>query len=347
MTCRWHLCQVQSIEINVLDSIGLQMKDIRSTGLAEPLVTVVVAARNEAATIARCVRSLREQTHRAVEIVVVDDGSRDATGALAAATGATVLAGKGRGLGAARNLGTAVARGTIVAFLDADAYAAPDWLAILVEALADPALVGVGGVQLAPDDANEFQLRLQRFFDCVGFVSDYVRPSRGKVRETSHNPGCNSAYRRAVLESAGGFREDLFPCDDLEFDRRLTLARHRLGFVPAARVYHYRVRDLAGFRRMMRRYGAGHRQLVALHGRFRLLHWLPIVVPASALSVGVMLWAWPAIGETVAASAFAAMLSLLAVRGGPRHLGSNAHLLAEALVAWLRGYYFDVRLAHD
>jgi cellulose synthase/poly-beta-1,6-N-acetylglucosamine synthase-like glycosyltransferase len=318
------------------------MTDTQSTELVAPLVTVVVAARDEAATIARCVRSLREQTHRAVEIVVVDDGSRDATGALAATAGAIVLAGKARGLGAARNLGTAVAQGTIVAFLDADAYAAPDWLTSLVEALADPELAGVGGVQLAPDDATAFQRRLQRFLECVGFVSDYVRPSRGTTRETLHNPGCNSAYRRAVLQCAGGFREDLFPCDDLEFDRRLTSTGHRLGFVPAARVYHYRVRDLAGFRRMMRRYGAGHRQLVALHGRFRLLHWLPIAIPASLLSLGAMLCMWPASGVIAAAGALGAMFSLLVVRGGPRHLASNTHLLAEALIAWLRGYYYHV-----
>src|SRR5262245_64028552 len=114
------------------------MTDFQGTRLAEPLVTVVVAARDEAATIARCVRSLREQTHRAVEVVVVDDGSRDATGALAAAAGATVLPGDARGLASARNLGTAVARGTIVAYLDADAYVASDWLSSLVEALADP-----------------------------------------------------------------------------------------------------------------------------------------------------------------------------------------------------------------
>jgi cellulose synthase/poly-beta-1,6-N-acetylglucosamine synthase-like glycosyltransferase len=311
------------------------------------LVTVVVAARDEAATIARCVRSLREQTHRAVEIVVVDDGSRDATGTLAAAAGATVLVGEARGLGAARNLGTAVARGTIVAFLDADSYAARDWLTRLVEALADPPLVGVGGVQLAPDDATEFQRRLQRFFECVGFVSDYVRSSSGTVRETSHNPGGNSAYRREVLVSADGLREDMFACEDLELDRRLTLAGRRLGFVPDARMYHYRVCDLAGFRRMMRRYGAGHRQLVALHGRFRLLHWLPIAVPAGAVSLGVMFCVWPTIGEAVATGALAAMLSVLALRSRPLHLASNVHLLAEALIAWLRGYYYDARMTRN
>src|SRR5689334_7316119 len=103
------------------------MVQTQKAGLATPLVTVVVAARDEAATIERCVRSLRQQTYPAVEIVVVDDGSTDATGPLAAAAGATVLAGQARGLGAARNRGMASGGGTIVAFVDADAYAAPDW----------------------------------------------------------------------------------------------------------------------------------------------------------------------------------------------------------------------------
>jgi glycosyltransferase involved in cell wall biosynthesis len=312
---------------------------MQKTRSVAPLVTVVVAARNEATTIARCVRSLREQTHPAVEIVVVNDGSTDATGPLAAAAGATVLTVEARGAGAARNRGTASGQGSIVAFIDADAYAAPDWLASLVKTLANPAWAGVGGVQFAPDNATEFQRRVQRFLECMGFASNYMHPSGGIVRPTAHNPSCNSAYRRTVLEAAGGFREDLFPCEDLDLDRRLTSTGHRLGFAPAARVYHYRVRDLAEFRRMMCRYGAGHCKLVALHGRFSLLHWLPIVLPAGVLALAVVLCVSPVSGAALAAGGLAAILSLLAARGGPRHLPSNVHLLAEALMAWLQGYH--------
>src|SRR5262245_41433516 len=312
---------------------------MQKTRSVAALVTVVVAARNEATTIARCVRSLREQTYPAVEIVVVDDGSTDATGALAAAAGATVLTGEARGAGAARNWGTASGQGSIVAFMDADAYAAPDWLASLMKEFANPALAGAGGVQFSPDDATEFQRRVQRFLECMGFVSNYMRRSGSIVRSTAHNPSCNSACRPTVVEASGGCRADLFPCEDIALDRRLTSTGHRLGFAPAARVYHYRVRDLAEFRRMMCRYGAGHRQLVALHGRFSLLHWLPMALPAGALALAVVLYLSPVSGAALAAGGLAAILSLLAARGGPRHLPSNVHLLAEALMAWLHGYH--------
>src|SRR5262249_16294549 len=176
----------------------------------------------------------------------------------------------------------------------------------------------------------------------MGFVSNNMSRSGSIVRSTAHNPSCNSAYRRTVFEAAGGFREDLFPCEDLDLDRRLTSTGHRLGFAPAARVYHYRVRDLAEFRRMMCRYGAGHRQLVALHGRFSLLHWLPMALPAGCAggrALAVVLYVSPVSGAALAAGGLAAILSLVAARGGPRHLPSNVHLLAEALMAWLHGYH--------
>jgi cellulose synthase/poly-beta-1,6-N-acetylglucosamine synthase-like glycosyltransferase len=315
------------------------MAETSTTVPAIPLVTVVVAARNEAATIVRCIHSLCEQTHPALEIVVVDDRSSDATGPLAAAAGAIVISGEARGVGAARNRGVALARGAIVAFIDADAYAARDWLASLLDAFADSRLAAVGGVQLLPEDATAFQRKLQCFLECVGFVSDYVRPTNGRVRETTHNPGCNAAYRRGVFEAVGGLREDLVACEDLDLDRRLIVSGHRLGFTPAARVYHYRDQDVVGFRRWMRRYGAGHRQVVALHGRFRLLHWLPIAPPLCTLVLGILFYIWPASGGILVAGGIAATLAFLVVKGGPASLPSNARLLVEALIAWLRGYH--------
>ncbi len=302
-------------------------------------IDVVVAARDEAGTIARCVRSLLAQSRPAHAVFVVDDGSTDGTGALAAAAGATVLPGEARGPGRARNLGVSAATGDVVAFMDADAYADAGWLEALADAFeADPGLAGAGGVQLAPDDATDFQRRLQAFLECVGFVSDYVREGGERVRPTTHNPSCNSAYRREVLTWAGGFREDLFPCEDLELDRRLVLAGRRLAFVPAARVHHYRVASRAGYARMMTRYGAAHRRLVALHGRFRLLHWVPVAAPAALLGLLPLLPVPPLAASALGLGTLAAAGGL-ALRGGLGALPSNLDLLALTLRCWLSGYY--------
>ena len=65
------------------------------------------------------------------EVVVVDDGSRDATAAIASAFGppVRVVEGAGRGAGEARNRGVAAAAGRVLAFTDADCFAPPGWLA--------------------------------------------------------------------------------------------------------------------------------------------------------------------------------------------------------------------------
>ena len=85
-------------------------------------------ARNEAPYIAACVASLRRQEGcTGAEIVVVDNGSTDATAALAAAAGARVVPEPCAGLARARRTGLAAAAGEIVVYVDADTRLPADW----------------------------------------------------------------------------------------------------------------------------------------------------------------------------------------------------------------------------
>jgi glycosyltransferase involved in cell wall biosynthesis len=86
------------------------------------MLSVVVCARDAAATLPRALRSV---AGHADEVLVVDHESRDATAALARAAGVRVVQARGGAVGAARNAGVAAARGDLVAFLDAD----DEWLA--------------------------------------------------------------------------------------------------------------------------------------------------------------------------------------------------------------------------
>lgn len=99
-------------------------------------VSVILAAYNEAATIADVVRLSRESAPGVGEVIVVDDGSTDATAALASQAGARVLRlPQNRGKGAAIRHGIAHARGEVLAFLDADGQDDPREIPRLFEAL--------------------------------------------------------------------------------------------------------------------------------------------------------------------------------------------------------------------
>src|ERR1700728_3850120 len=105
-----------------------------------PLVSVVIPTYNRAATIGRTLDSVVRQTHRPLEIIVVDDGSSDDTLRAVDRQGCTVpltvlALGDNQGAAAARNQGIALARGDFVAFLDSDDEWQPDKIAKQLAAL--------------------------------------------------------------------------------------------------------------------------------------------------------------------------------------------------------------------
>ncbi len=207
-------------------------------GSAAPVaVSVVVPARQAAATLPKTLRALaRSDFAGASEIVVVDDASTDATGALATAAGARVVRlERQAGPAAARNAGIAAARGPLIAFTDADCEPAPGWLGAVVRGL-DGADLVTGPVR--PDPAV--------------LVGPYDRTlsigGASPLFETA-----NLAVRRAMVERVGGFeafaagvgRPGLRPRpgqghfgEDAVFGWRARRAGARVAFLPDAVVHH-------------------------------------------------------------------------------------------------------------
>ncbi len=199
-------------------------------------------AYNAARHLDRCLASLAASQTRDYELIVVDDGSTDATAAVAARHGARVVRLPRRGgPAAARNRGAAQARGAILVFLDSDVCARPDTLTRLAQRLgADDTTAAVfGSYDTTPADP--------------GFVSQYKNLLHHYVHQTSRTEattfwaGCG-AMRRAVFEQLGGFDERYArPCiEDIELGYRARAAGHRIVLDPSIQVTHLKRWTLGG-----------------------------------------------------------------------------------------------------
>jgi GT2 family glycosyltransferase len=200
-------------------------------------------------------------------------------------------------------------------------------------------LAAVGGNQVSPDDETAFGRTVNEFLKAVGFVADYVKAGDASgLRETGHNPTCNAMYRRDVFTEVGNFKAGLWPGEDVEFDRRLSLAGYRFLYNPRAVVAHYRTDTALKFARMMYRYGMAQAYLVRHYGFFRKIHAVPLLFWGYCVFVGIVVFQQLPVGWLIAVPLLA-VLALLMMRTG-KLLKSVVYffLFAATIIAWNLGF---------
>lgn len=212
------------------------------------MISIVIPNYNGARLLENCLRSLQSQNYQSMEIIVVDNASRDRSIAVVQSVTpqATVLRKeKNLGFAAAVNAGIRCSRGDWVAILNNDTEVSPDWLGACARAIQDH------------PDAAFFACRIMDFADRSRVYSagdcylragiGYRRGQEQKDRADFHREilifsasGCAALYRRQILEEIGGFDEDFFAyLEDVDLGLRLQRAGCHGYYLPKAEVYHH------------------------------------------------------------------------------------------------------------
>ena len=196
--------------------------------------SVIVPAYNAAGTIAKCLEALENQSipKKDYEVIVVDDGSTDNTPGVVKQFPVQYVGQKNQGPAVARNKGAREAKGEIILFTDADCVPQHAWLEEMVKPFDDPHVMAVKGAYKTHQRgfiARFAQIEFEERFEMLK-----------KVASIDMVDTYSAGYRKSVFHSLGGF-DPSFPVannEDTDFSYRMSRAKHKMAFNPAAVVYH-------------------------------------------------------------------------------------------------------------
>ncbi len=198
-----------------------------------PKVSVIVPTYNEEAVIDDCLKSLHKQSYKGMEIVVVDDGSKDRTLEVVSkycvpSEGCGIVRQKHKGAGAARNNGAAHAKGRILVFVDADMIFDRDFVKKLVSPIEEGEVIGT----FSKDEyvVNKNNLWARSWNINRGLPAERMHPKNYPDTQKVFR-----AIKRNAFEEAGGFDEKYGYTDDDSLSERLGIMAQA---APGAIFYH-------------------------------------------------------------------------------------------------------------
>jgi len=257
-----------------------------------PLVSVIVPARNEAATITQTVQAALELHWPELEIIVIDDGSSDTTALELAAfvereNVSVISHATPQGKSLSLNEAMEAARSEIVLILDADARPATNVLDRMVpHFLHYPDVAAVTG---NPRVANTHRLLAK--LQAIEFTSTVSTLRRGQSAWGRVNTisGIMTALKRDVVLGSGGF-SPVQPTEDIELTWRLHEAGYRCIYEPAAQVGMEVPETLSQWWAQRTRWSSGLVRVLQVHGMATLRKWEWPLVPLLLEALVAILW---------------------------------------------------------
>lgn len=218
---------MRAMFLTALALIGRRAGDKAPRDAPQPPVSVIIPAYNEEAVIVASIARVLASDYPALELIVADDGSKDATSALVAQHYGSdprvrLLTLTNGGKASALNRALTQASGSIVIALDADTQFLPDTIAKLVRWFANPRVGAVAGNARVGNRIN-----LVTRWQAIEYVTaqNVERRALDALKAITVVPGAVGAWRREALDAVGGYPEDT-----LAEDQDLTIAIQRAGW---------------------------------------------------------------------------------------------------------------------
>lgn len=197
-------------------------------------VSVVIIARNEEDSIARCIKSVKKQNYRNKEIIVVDDGSTDRTDEIAEKAGAkTIRNEKNLGIARSFNAGIKASKGDVVITFHADAeMIGNDWIKNILKTLDRDDVGAVTGYRIPKFAGNPNPIEKVHLY----FAGAYIASKPTEVREIKWLPTRCDAFKRKALEEVGYFNPRLKVSGDcIDISTRLRNRGYKMLIEPKCR----------------------------------------------------------------------------------------------------------------
>jgi glycosyltransferase involved in cell wall biosynthesis len=222
-------------------------------------LSVLICTRNRAAQLAQTLERISAiQSRLKWELIVVDNGSTDGTGAVIAEYAAVsshpvqTIIQQGRGVSIAKNAGWRLSKSPIVVCIDDDCYPAEDYLDRIFERFSNDPKLGFLGGRILLYDPTDRRITIQESLEPLCLPKGSFIPP-GLIQ------GANVTYRRAALSEVGGFDPwfgagALYSGDELELMARISAAGWNGAYDPKPLVYHHHGRKTANDEQRLQRW---------------------------------------------------------------------------------------------
>jgi len=208
--------------------------------MIDPYVSIIVCTYNRTRYLESCLQSIFNQTYKNIEVIlVIKDLDENGKKILEKFEHLTTIIqdNKSIGISAARNIGVKNSHGEIIAFIDDDAVAYPNWMKNLIKKYENSNVGGVGGLII--DASSNKPWLFDWYINKFGITKDGDKIKNKKDWFRTF-VGCNMSFRKKIFYEIKGFDEDIiFYHEEPDLCIRILKKGYKLELEPTAKVTHY------------------------------------------------------------------------------------------------------------